>query len=550
MPISTHKKQYLFKLLGESLDDEKLEKYLNELGMSVERFDDETVDVEYQANRPDLVSTVGLARALKYFTDKKRGFQYATAPAKEGYEIHVGNAVEIRPYIAGMLVESLHFDSDSFLDLINSMEKLTETFGRHRKKIAVGLHDAAQVKPPLYYDTYKDEKFLALGAEKEMNYSSILKTTEKGKAYGDLCKSNTGYLALEDTEGTMALIPVINSERTKITEQTSSVFVDVTGTTKYIVEKTADLIAANFIDMGSKVYRVRIIRKNAKRYETPQMKTEPIKIPLQSIRDTLGVWIEFNNAITLANKMGYRAALVGRNIRFEVPAYRLDVINDQDVTEDIAIAYGYDYIQPLHVFSSQQGALSKEEILNDTLREIMTGLGFYDTVSSYMTNEETNFTKMNLETKGQYQYIKIKNAKASTITMMRTWVLPSLMESLGKSQHDKFPQKIFEIDKAFEVEKGMPKESYHIAAAISGPKVDLNEIKNTLATLAKTLNSSLKIKTTAHGSFIEGRCGAVEIEGKAKGVFGELHPQVLSNFGIEEPVVAFDIQLADDYAEK
>jgi phenylalanyl-tRNA synthetase beta subunit len=55
------------------------------------------------------------------------------------------------------------------------------------------------------------------------------------------------------------------------------------------------------------------------------------------IDQELGVRIGFNNVILLANKMGYEAALVGSSVRFAVPAYRLDIINEQDIVEDVAV---------------------------------------------------------------------------------------------------------------------------------------------------------------------------------------------------------------------
>jgi phenylalanyl-tRNA synthetase beta chain len=44
-------------------------------------------------------------------------------------------------------------------------------------------------------------------------------------------------------------------------------------------------------------------------------------------------------------------------------------------------------------------------------------------------------------------------------------------------------------------------------------------------------------------AFIEGRQGEILVGGKGVGVFGEIHPRVLENFGIPNPVVAFEIEL-------
>jgi phenylalanyl-tRNA synthetase beta chain len=255
------------------------------------------------------------------------------------------------------------------------------------------------------------------------------------------------------------------------------------------------------------------------------------------------VRIAFNNAITLANRMGYEAALVGTKIRFSVPAYRLDVINDQDIIEDVAIAYGYDYIQQVPISATQQGQLRRDEARNDGLRELMIGMEFSEAMNSYLTNEDTNFTFMRM--KRHSEYVKIRNAKSATITMLRTSLLPSLLSNLGKSQHDKFPQRIFELDMAFGLEKGVPVETQHLAAVISSTGANLNDVKAILEAISDTFGLDLGAVPAVHDSFIEGRCAKITSGGKGIGHFGELHPEVLNNFGIEEPVVAIEMDLRD-----
>ncbi|MEM3211786.1 MAG: phenylalanine--tRNA ligase subunit beta [Candidatus Micrarchaeaceae archaeon] len=543
MPTSVHNKNYLNMLLGFKLNDTELEKLLNGLGMSLEKNGAKEIEVEYQANRPDLISTVGLARAIRYFTGRKRSFNYKLS-GYSGIVVNINDNVEkVRPYIACMLVKNVKFTEDSLLDLINSIDKLSETFGRHRRRIAIGLHDAKRIEGNISYGVYPNEQFEALGGETE-KYSDILENTEKGKAYAELCKTESGYCALKDSKGAMALIPVINSERTKISESTSELFVDVTGTNRYAVYSAANLLATNFIDMGFNVYSVSIMKRGSKTMLTPSLARQRIEVKLERFSEEIGTHIAFNSVIGLANKMGYEAALRYRNIAFNVPAYRLDIINDQDIIEDIAVAYGYDYIMPLPVVSFQQGSLDPHEETLDTLRSIVTGLGFSELMSDYMTNEKNNFLLMHVSS-GNGSYIKIKNAKANTITMLRTWLLPSLLNSMSRSQHDKLPHRLFELDLVFSLQRSTPIEQYHLACAISDDKVDLNEIKSIMYTLLNAVSADAKaeIRPFSSGAFIEGRCGELLVNGKRFGIFGELSPVVLEGFGINAPVIALEIEL-------
>lgn len=543
MPIATYNKKHLMRTLGFKVSKEELEKNLLNLGLVIKRETDAEVDIEFKANRPDIISAVGLARAVRYFMRKSRKFGYETSGEAVNMPLTVGpNVANIRPYVAAMVVTGAQMDDDQLADLINFTDKLSENYGRKRKRLAIGLHDLKAVRPPLTYDAYADEEFVPLGKTKPMKFSEVLKSEPKGQKYGALLgESKRRYVALKDAEGTLALVPIINSERTKVTTETKNLLVDITGSTKHVIEKVADMLAANFMDMGCEVYCVKV-EYEKESHPTPAMKTETVWLTVDQVEKEVGVRIGFNNGILLANKMGYEAALVSNRIRFKVPAYRLDYINEQDLIEDLAIAYGYDYIQPVPILSTATGAPETDAIARNTVSEAMVGLGYGEMMNSYLTSEERNFSRMGLKVQ-RGQCITISNPRTETMTIMRTWLVPSLLECIAKSAHDRLPQRMFELDLAFGMKAGLPDEAYHLASARCDAKVNFNEAKADLAALMGALEIEFKVEPLRHESFIEGRCAAITVAGKKVGFLGEVHPEVLSKMGIEEPVLAMEIDL-------
>jgi phenylalanyl-tRNA synthetase beta chain len=57
------------------------------------------------------------------------------------------------------------------------------------------------------------------------------------------------------------------------------------------------------------------------------------------------------------------------------------------------------------------------------------------------------------------------------------------------------------------------------------------------------LGVNWQIKETSHASFIEGRVGAVRVDGVDVGVVGEVNPQELGAWKLENPVAAFEINM-------
>ena len=539
--MSRYDKKYLFGCLGFSTTDREVVRNMEGMGLSIEETSGKEMAVEFPANRPDLIGTVGMARALRHFMRRTRKFDYRLKAPGSTDTINVGRHVaSVRPFIAALIVRKMQLGEVQLLDIINMTEKLSDTFGRHRGKIALGLHDLKNAKAPFFYDAYEDEYYVPLGRSRQMKYSEVVALEEKGALYGRLASGEKRYAALKDTLGTMSLIPVLNSERTRITAATREMLVDITGTSQEVVGKVADLLAADFSDMGFEVGQVNI-RYGKKEEITPAMQGSTTEIPLEQVQREIGVKIGFNNAILLSNKMGYMASLVGKRMRFRSPAYRLDVINDQDVVEDIAVAYGYDYIQLADIVSDQQGSLEQATKRHEQLSTVMVGLGFDEEMDSYLTSQETNFAAMRIEEKGA---ITIQNPKSSSATMLRTWLLPSLLRDTGASMHDKMPIKLFELDMAFELEDARPVEDYHLAAIACYPQANFNHIKAVLEGISRKLGMGLEVRAGRHSSFIEGRCAKISVGGRHVGTMGEVHPEVLSNFGIEEATVALELNLS------
>jgi phenylalanyl-tRNA synthetase beta chain len=226
-----------------------------------------------------------------------------------------------------------------------------------------------------------------------------------------------------------------------------------------------------------------------------------------------------------------------------IPCYRIDVMHPVDLVEDVAIAYGYNNIEPLWRELPTTGRVRPEQRLLDVARELMVGLGFQEILTYTMTNHDNLFTKMNRE---KTRTVEIANPKVVTMTCLRNWLLPSLMEFLSSNQSVEFPQKIFELGKVTlldEKRETKTRDEEWLAAAISHATASFSEIKSAIDAVFANLGVNWQIKATTHPSFIEGRVGDAIVNGVSVGVLGEINPQVLEAWKLENPTAAFEINM-------
>ena len=188
MPTVKFSKNMIFELLGRKISDEQLSDRINYLGANVEGIEGDELAIEIFPNRPDMLSEQGLARALRTFIGIKPGFkQYHVK--KSAVKVIVDKSVKgIRPFTACAVVKGLKLTEDKIKAIIQIQEKLHVTYGRNRKKAAIGIYPLEHIRPPIYYKALHPEeiRFKPLDLNKDLTGSQVLAIHPTGREYGYL----------------------------------------------------------------------------------------------------------------------------------------------------------------------------------------------------------------------------------------------------------------------------------------------------------------------------------------------------------------------------
>lgn len=313
-----------------------LDAAINMLGMEVEKSTYEgEISVDITPNRPDLLDIVGLGRALGNITEKKMrdGGRYI-AKNKPITEVRITGAVkDIRPFIAAIVAKGIDLRGNRLKYLINFTNKISDTYGRRRRKIAIGIHDFDKIGGPLVYDAPDRGKIVPLGSSTEMSFGDVIATQAKGQEYiSTIAREGAKpqkYPAISDGKKTIALVPIINSADTAVTEKTRNILVDITGTSEKAIGEIANLLACSFMDSGAEIHPV-TISDGGKTKVTPDLKYREIKVKIPAVDKMVGSRIG-ERVVEYANMTGYTASRQGKTAILNVPPYRTDVLNEQEI---------------------------------------------------------------------------------------------------------------------------------------------------------------------------------------------------------------------------
>ncbi|MFO1534000.1 MAG: phenylalanine--tRNA ligase subunit beta, partial [Thermoplasmatota archaeon] len=141
---------------------------------------------EFFPNRPDLLSIEGLARACRAFFDVAPGLPRFEVAAPTDTVTIESSVTKVRPHIGFARVRGLRLDDRRLAQLIELQERLTVGPGRKRRKVAIGIHDAAPVRGPFTYKAVARDsvRFVPLGMTEALTPEEIFAKHEKGRLYG------------------------------------------------------------------------------------------------------------------------------------------------------------------------------------------------------------------------------------------------------------------------------------------------------------------------------------------------------------------------------
>ncbi|MDO8840753.1 phenylalanine--tRNA ligase subunit beta, partial [Methanocalculus sp.] len=501
MAIITLNYEYLERLCR--MDKDTILAALPMIGSDIERLEEDHADVEFFPDRTDLYSVEGVARAMRGFLGIETGLpEYQVEESGISFSVDPGLA-GIRPVLGSAVIRNLSFDDASIESVMALQEALHWAIGRGRSKVAIGVHDLSAITPPFrYIASPRNRQFVPLDYTEQMTMEEILAEHPKGKMYAGIVEHFDRFpLILDSEDQVLSFPPIINGELTRVTSETTDILLDVTGTDERAVQNTVAIICSALAEAGGRIESVTI-----------DGVISPSLAPVERIIDAdacgrlLGVPITKESIIPLLEKMRFGAEpLDGSQVRVLVPCYRADIMHDWDIFEDVAIAYGFNAfsatLPPTYTIGSEDPPQKLAKIVSDSA----IGLGYTEVMPFTLTNERISYDSM--QRPQSDRALHILHPISVENTMIRTDLLPLLLEILQLNKHRELPQRIFSVGDVNDCVV-----TYQKAAGVAiHPGADFSEIYATVDALLRELGSDTAITASEDPAFISGRQGAIMI---------------------------------------
>ncbi|MDY3215431.1 MAG: phenylalanine--tRNA ligase subunit beta [Ruminococcus sp.] len=517
--------------------------------------DDTSVEFEITSNRPDCLSVTGLARetAATYnlpLNIPVPSFKGVDGNIDEMLKVDVHNTEKCMRYCAG-IVKNVKIEPSprwmrerlraSGVRPINNFVDITNyvmlEYGQPMHAFDLRYVEGAHIN---VRNAAKGEKIVTLdGVEREL--------TEE-------------MLVIADDKKPVAVAGVMGGEYSGIMEDTTTVVfesayfepVQVRRTSKKLglrtdasirYEKGVDrLISMTCLERAFQLVEelgagevVRTVIDKDYTDKTPAA----VEFNAEWINNFLGTDIAEADMIEYLTRLDFKV----ENGTVYAPSFRIDIECKADIAEEVARIYGYDKIPSTEFRGVAEAELTPEQKFAKNLENNMVALGCYG-IATFSFISPKHFDRLTLPAESKLRdAIKITNPLGEDTSIMRTTIIPSMLEILSTNYNNRNESaKLYEIGKEYiPTESGkLPNEPDRLAIGMYGGNVDFYDIKG----IADTMLGKMGIRDVEYiracdsGAFDEacamhpGRSAVVMKNGTVLGILGEVHPAVQKNYGI------------------
>lgn len=526
---------------------------------------DYIIDFKITANRPDCNCFLGVAKEISVvlgteFKAPVPSYKTTKENINDYIKIDVEN-YELCPRYVGRVVKNLRIAPSP-----DWMQKAISASGMRPINNIVDITNFVMLETgnPMHAFNYNELRGKHIIVRNAKAGEKI--TTLDGKEY-DL---NPDMLVIADGEVPSCLAGIMGGLESEITDTTTDLFLESakfkrdnirhTGrtlgirteasgrfekgidiiNTEYAMERALDLIylldAGDIVDGVIDCYE-----------ELPSPRV--INTTTDAILELLGVEIPEEKIVEILNKLGLETRLEGKNLICTVPSIRDDIEGRADLAEEVMRIYGYDHIIGTKMRGDVvRGKKLPERIKTDAIKKYLCSVGAYEIATySFISSKAIDTLKLD-DTDERRNAVKLLNPLGDEYSTMRTQLITSMLTVMSTNINRKIAEaRFFEISKRF-VPKALPvteqpDEIPTLCLGFYGKDEDFFTLKGAVEDIFALFGAHTDIERANEPYLHPGRQALMKANNVPAAVFGEVHPAVAADYGIEEKIYVAEIKL-------
>lgn len=285
-----------------------------------------------------------------------------------------------------------------------------------------------------------------------------------------------------------------------------------------------------------------------------------VSFTVVAVNSYLGTDISVERMQEILTTLSFTWSQDGDVITVGVPSWRGDVTVMPDIAEEVARIYGYDFIPNTTPWANlNSGTMSDKKLLAKAIRQTLVTQGLSEIITFSFMHTDSLKKLLIPETDSRYQAVPILNPITEEFPVMRTTLIPSMLDTaarnLAQKNHDLW---LFEAGAIYEPKAlpitELPVEKYHVSGFMMGKTTELQwaqpqretdfyDVKGVLEAVLKELRIEAEIERSKETYLHPGVSAQYVVDGTVIATLGEVHPQVMKAYDLPGKAYLFDIDV-------
>ena len=262
-------------------------------------------------------------------------------------------------------------------------------------------------------------------------------------------------------------------------------------------------------------------------------------VSLNKINALLGIEIPEQKAVEILQSLGFGVNVCSDTLQLDVPAYREDIDGSADIAEEIIREYGYEHVKSTFMPTAliTNGGYSEEQKFENRLKDNLVALGLYE-ISTYSFYSEKDLDMLHFpDDAPERKFIKIKNPIGEDLSVMRTTLAPSMVNTIVRNlRRGNTDGKFFELAKIYIPDelplKKQPQEKEILCIGTFGGGTFF-DVKGIIEDIADSINAKFEYAPAQKSFLHPGVCAQITCNGKELGYVGRLDPAICEELAME-----------------
>jgi phenylalanyl-tRNA synthetase beta chain len=287
---------------------------------------------------------------------------------------------------------------------------------------------------------------------------------------------------------------------------------------------------------------------------------QPVTLRVERAAKIIGMPVTQAQCEGVMQRLGLRYTGAPGRITVTPPSWRFDLRIEEDLIEEVARVLGYQNLPDTPPMAPVTPRVRSEALRSvNALRHALADLGYLETVNFSFVEERWEH-----ELAGNADPIRVLNPIASPLAVMRSSLLGSLVGVLKFNLARKATRaRVFEVARVYRREPSAVNHAVGVAGVAQPLRLaglawgaadalqwgrserngDFFDLKGDIEALLAPRGAVFK--PAQHPALHPGRCASVEVDGRAIGVLGELHPRWRQAYELPSAPMLFELELAD-----